>query len=358
MSDKPNKGRTGAVLLCLGLCFGLGFFAGKKFVQPIHIVQTITGPATVVTNFVTVIQKSSVAESNSLASAAGTWSESEWQRLSVQPATMDRNAKLADLLEKLAATDPMRAMQMAQAEGNLVLRKEFTQAALHGWARTAPMDAANWVMAMPNSGDRDAALSSVFSGAVVTDPNAAVAMGQKLMQQYPGDALGCGSRLIDALCDSGNFSVAANMAINGGSDQRNSWLGEAFSKWASFQPDAAAQAAQAISDPQIRDQALHGIVGGWADADPAGLAQFLGQLPAGNDRGDMLGQALKSWMQTDPLAAANWMDKNNNLGSDLDQGAAQAATMESLPTDIAVGLAEGINDPWNRSRGLPSARTF
>lgn len=354
MNSKSNNARTGVVLLCLGLCFALGFITGKKSARPIQVIQASAQPATIVTNTVTVVQKVSTAENNASPTASNRWSDSEWQQLLALPATLDRNAKLAELLEKLAAVDPARAMALAQAQGNLKLRQELVLSALHGWARKSPTDAANWAMALPNSGNRDAALSSVFAGAVAADPNAAIAMGQKLMQQNPGDALGCGSRLIDALCDSGNFSVAAALAANGSSDQRNAWMAEAFSKWASFQPDAAAQAAQAIDDPQVRNQALHGIVGGWAEADPAGLAQYLGQMPASADRGQMLGQALKSWVQTDPLAAADWMDKNSNLGPDIDQGAAQAATLESVPTDISIGLAEGISDPQLRSATLTS----
>jgi hypothetical protein len=207
-------------------------------------------------------------------------------------------------------------------------------------------------MAFPDSGQRDAELSTVFAGAIAADPQSAVTVAESLMQQYPGDAIGCGSRLIDALCDSGNFSDAANFAANSSSSERNFLMGEAFSKWATFQPDAAAQDAEAITDPQAREQALHGIAGGWAEADPEGLAQFVGQLPAGDDRAQMLGQALKNWVQTDPVAAANWMNNNSNLGADLDQGLAQVANTESLPSDEAAAWAENISDPQLRSTAL------
>lgn len=354
MKDKSSKVRIGIFLFCLGICFGLGFLAGKKSIPSIHFVQAPAGPTSIVTNVVTVIQKVPATENTPRSSAPEKWNDKDWQQWLAQAATPDRNAKLAALLEKLAAVDPTRAMALAQAEGNLSLRKDLVHAVLHGWARTAPMDAAAWVMTQPDSGERDTAIASVFAGAIATDPNAAVAVGQMVMQQYPGDAIGCGSRLIDALCDAGDFSAAANLAAGGSSSQRDSWLGEAFSKWASYQPAAAAQAAQAITDPQTRNEALHGIAGGWAETDPAGLVQFLGQLPSGNDRAQMLGQALKSWAQTDPDAAANWMNNHSNFGPDLDQGLAQVATIESLPTDVAVGWAESISDPQLRSATLAS----
>jgi len=354
MSDKLNNMRIHVVLICIGICFGLGFFVGKKSAAPMRLIQTVAGPVTFVTNTVTITQKIPVPESHPAAAAGQQWNDQDWENLAALPATPARDAELAALLEKLAAIDPARAMMIAEQEGNLKFRDQLIQAVLHGWARKSPLDAADWAMALQDSGARDRALSSVFAGAIAADPNAAVAMGQTLMQQYPGDAVSCGSRLIDALCDSGNFSAAAGLAMNGSSDQRNFWLGEAFSKWAAYQPQAAAQAAQAISDPQTRAQALHGITGGWAEADPQGAAQFLEQLPAGADRAEMLGQTLKSWALTDPKAAANWMINNSSLGPDLDQGLAQIATTESLAPDTAVPWAESINDPQLRSATLAS----
>jgi hypothetical protein len=265
-----------------------------------------------------------------------------------------RNAALADALEKLAAADPGRALALAQAEGNLKLREQLLQAAIHGWARNSPLEAANWVMTQPDSGRRDAELAAVFAGAAATSPQSAVATAKTLMQQDPSGAVSCGSRLIDALCDSGNFSAAADFAANSYSNGRNSWMGQAFSKWASYQPQEAAQAAQALTDPEIRNQALHGVVGGWAEADPSGLVQYLAQFPAGGDRGDMLGQALKSWTQNDPAAAVKWMNNNNQFGPDLDQGAARVATMPLLPTQTALAWAEDIGDPQLRSATLAS----
>jgi hypothetical protein len=291
--------------------------------------------------------KTSAVQSTSAASP-----EQVWQKLMAAAATPARNEALADALEKLAAANPGRALALSQGEGNLKLREQLLQAALHGWARNSPLDAANWVMALPNSGRRDAELATVFAGAAAANPQAAVATAKTLIQQDPSAAISCGSRLIDALCDSGNFNAAADFAANADGNGRNSWMGQAFSKWALYQPQEAVEAAQAFTDPDIRNQALHGVVGGWADADPAGLVHYLAQFPAGADRGDMLGQALKSWTQNDPVAAVNWINNNNQFGPDLDQGAARVATMPLLPTQTALAWAEVISDPQLRSATL------
>src|SRR5215469_15740741 len=327
MNGKSNSDRPHIItLLTAGLVFGVtGFFAGRVSVRPNAEPLSVSEPAVRQTQ----LNSTPATEAQSSDRTAPTQPasmispEQTWQKLLADAATPARNAALADALEKLAAVDPGRALALAQAEGNLKLREQLLQSALHGWARTSPLDAANFVMALPNSGRRDAELTTVFAGAAASNPQSAVATAKTLMQQNPGDAVGCGSRLIDALGDSGNFSVAADFAANSDSNGRNPWMAQAYSKWAAYQPQEAAQAAQALVDPDIRNQALHGVVGGWAEADPAGLVQFLAQFPAGGDRGDMLGQALKSWTQNDPVAAVGWMNNNNDFGSDLDQGAAR-----------------------------------
>ena len=152
MRDKPNNVRVQVVLICIGICFGLGFLAGRKSAAPVQLVRTVTGPVTYVTNTVTVEQKISVSGKHSAPPAAQEWNDQDWEKLAALPATPDRNAQLAALLEKLAAIDPARAMAIAQQESNLKFREQLILAALHGWARKAPLDAADWAMAMHDSG--------------------------------------------------------------------------------------------------------------------------------------------------------------------------------------------------------------
>jgi hypothetical protein len=356
MNGKSNCDRRRIIpLLCTGVVFGIiGFFVGRVSVQPNAALLSVSEPAVHETQLRTIPETRNLSSDKTtpVPSTSAASPEQVWQKLMAAAATPARNQALADALEKLAAADPARALALAQAEGNLKLREQLLQAALHGWARNSPLDAANWVIALPNSGRRDAELATVFAGASAANPQTAVATAKTLMQQDPSGAVSCGSRLIDALCDSGNFSAAADFAATADGNGRNSWMGQAFSKWASYEPQEAVQAAQAFTDPDIRNQALHGVAGGWAEADPAGLVQYLAQFPAGGDRGDLLGQALKSWTQNDPTAAANWMNNNNGFGPDLDQGAARVATTPSLPTQTALAWAEVISDPQLRSATL------
>ena len=109
--------------------------------------------------------------------------------------------------------------------------------------------------------------------------------------------------------------------------------------------------AAALSDPDQRTEALHGIVNGWNQADPAGLTKFLVQLPADPQRPQMLGQALQQWAQVDPAAASEWV-ANNELGRDMDDSIAAVASGAFLKPDEAASWAGGITNPQLRSETL------
>ena len=279
------------------------------------------------------------------------WDANKWAALISQPGSPARNATLAAMLEKLAAADPDRAMALAQAEGNLKLREDLVQASLHGWARTSPTNAANWAINLADPNAREMALSTVFAGAVAADPEEAVRVGKLVIAQNPDEAAGYGSRLIDALCAGGDFDKAAQMAASGEAQTRSGWMGEAYSKWAGFQPEEAAEAADAIADPEARNEALHGIVGGWSEADPAGLVDFVTQLPADIERDSLVSQSLERWAKEDPAAASQWMN-TRDPGPDSDQGVAAVATMGSIKPEVAAGWAESVVDPALRSETL------
>ena len=279
------------------------------------------------------------------------WDEQRWKRLSAQLATPGRDLAMAQMLERLAASDSKRAMELAQAEENLKFREELVHAALRGWGGVAPMDALTWALALPKPGEREAAVAIAFAGAIAANPEEAMRAGKRLIAQGPNNAAEYGCRMIDSLCDAGNFDKAVQFAGGGESTQRESWMGLAYSRWAALQPEEAAKAASELVDPEVRNQALHGVVGGWAQADPAALTQFLTQLPAGGDRGVMLGQALRSWVNLDPEAASRWIN-SSEMGPDLDEGVASVATLDFVKPELAVNWAESITDEKLRSATL------
>jgi hypothetical protein len=379
MPDSPRDLTTpkrfrNAALLAGGVVLGIACFLAGRFSAPRNSSRTARTEKTVQSLAVAHEPRSrSIAPTPEPLPAAGSVAsgefETKWKELSVQPGSSARNRALEELVESLAATDPDRAISLARAEDNLKLRDELLQAALHGWARTAATNAADWALALTDSNEREHALISVFAGAVAANPEEAVRLGKNLFQKNPDDAPGYGSSLIGVLCDAGNFELAMRVAADGEGQTRSGWMGAAYAGWAEFQPEQAAQAATAIQDPVLRNEALHGIVGGWAEANPAALVQFVTQLPSDGERGALLSQSLERWVAHDPEAASAWIN-NRDPGPDLDAGVAAVASMYSVAPDTAAGWAESVSNPKLRSetlvtvirnwlsKDLPAARNY
>lgn len=344
-----SPAQTGVVVVAL--C-SLSFYLGRRSVSPAANQPTVSDPLGVAdVSHAPVIKPVRPTAPHSTVATMNSWDETQWQELLSQPATVVRNHSLASLLEELAAADPQRALKLAQTEKNLTLRESLLHAALRGWGRTATEDAANWALALADENDRSAAIAAVFNGAA-DRPDQATRAAEKIFAAHPGETTGYGNSLIDALCDAGNFFEATQLA--GRSDdavQHSIWMAEAYSHWATLQPEQAARNAAALTDPAARTEALHGVVGGWADADPAGLTHFLADLPSGPDHGAMLGQALQSWVRRDPEAAAAWIN-NRDTSPDYDEGVAAVASANFVKADVALNWAESISNPKLRSETI------
>jgi hypothetical protein len=334
----------------------IGFCAGRISVSRKPLPQASLSPTSNVTAAVPGKQADSNPEvgpfrPNSLPASstiANCWDDSLWRELISQPGTVARNQRLAALLESLATTDPLRALSLAQQENNLKLREALVHASLRGWGSAAAGDAADWALAHTDDSARDSAMAAVFSGAAAR-PESALQAAKKICADHPGEATSYGNSAIDALCDAGSFSTALELIAGNADDvQRSIWSAEAYSRWAALQPDQAAQAATALTDPTARAEALHGVIGGWAQTDPAALTHFLAEQPAGGDRGSMLGQALQSWVRRDPKAAVAWIN-DHEASPDFDEGVAAVASINFVKPSQALTWAESISDPRLRS---------
>ena len=94
---------------------------------------------------------------------------------------------------------------------------------------------------------------------------------------------------------------------NSPSDARTDLLTAAYGYWAKQQPERAIYAALKLDDPAKQDAAFQAVVGGWARIDPKQLTATAIQFPEGHDRTLALTTGLRSWIEKDPAAAADWM---------------------------------------------------
>jgi len=281
-----------------------------------------------------------------------------WQAAWVEPAADARLAALIALLEELAAVDPLRALALARAESDLPLREKFLFAVLYAWARSDPGAAAAQARALPEV-DRVNAVTAVLTGAVHS-PATAVRLTEQLCRDDPARAREYGYAVIAALAQVGEYRTAVRFAesargvATGENEDRLKWIQSAFSHWARQEPEYAALATLGLTDAGSRYEALLAVVADWVRIDPEGLTEFVQHLPAGADRTNTLGEALRLWVSNNPKAASAWIDRLEP-SPELDAGVTALATLPQLIAvhpEVALSWAESIDNPGQRSNAL------
>lgn len=281
--------------------------------------------------------------------AAAAWDD-EWTELRQgRPASPRRDRALAELLERLARTDPRRALALAAAESNWDLRDDLRDAALRGWGATEPAAAAAWAKTLRLE-ERFRGMAAVLAGAA-EQPGVAVPLALDLCAADPEPAAHYGHTLVSALVARGEFGAATEFAARAKSiDTQTHVLDSAFFQWAQHQPESALAALAQVADPKVRGAALQGVLEGWSAANPRILADWAHALPAGADRAQALATVLPRWVDRDPAGATEWLNRIDP-SPELDDGFAAVATSNALIAQhprSAMDWADSISDPVKR----------
>lgn len=284
-------------------------------------------------------------------SANTSWND-RWHKTLSTTSTPARTRSLVVLIEELAKSDPKRALELAAAETNWRLRDTLRNAALRGWASVEPIAAANHALAIRPE-ERRSAVEAVMQGAAANPPEA-VKTALHLCQSDTEAAGDYGHYTIAALVDVGAFDEAVRFGNQVGTDKYPFLLKSAFFQWSRNQPQEALAAVDSIKDPLLKAQAYGEAISGWAWADGKSVAEYALALPAGSSRNDVLAEALPRWVEKDPVAATEWINKNDT-GPEFDAGIEAVANLQSLvqtrPSN-ALELASNISDPSRRAHAM------
>jgi hypothetical protein len=337
-----------AVAVAGGAGFGLGRFSARSPAE--SGVRSASG------RLATAQPTPKAGEGDARATGAGAAEspEAKFRRLAARIHNPVTEREAASALAELAAHDPQRALALALAEPNLRRRVALRDAVLRGWAAHDPDAAAQSALAVREA-DRTTAVAAVLAGAVEHSPDGAVSLGVRLIASDSAHAADYGQALLTALAEAGEFGLATKfVAASPATPLRAEQMNAAFQTWAEHEPQAAAEAVNAIADPALREEAFRGMAVGWAAADPVGLANFAAGLPAGEGRAQALANALPRWVEQDPVAAASWLAQHDT-SPDFDMGVIAVANQPGLLTDrpeMAMNLASSIADPPLRTNTL------
>ncbi|MEO7098788.1 MAG: hypothetical protein ABI162_05465 [Luteolibacter sp.] len=94
------------------------------------------------------------------------------------------------------------------------------------------------------------------------------------------------------------------------SPELDSLLARASAEWANHAPDEGVAWTQQIEDKDLRMTITAGVATSMGETDPATAAELaLKALPPGRMLDDTVVAIIQRWAQTDPLAAAAWLEK-------------------------------------------------
>lgn len=284
--------------------------------------------------------------------------DGSWEKISAQPPGSRREKKLTDLLREQAVHDPAGALALAAQEPNLRIRKTLVAAALCGWATVDPGGSAGWAAQHLTEDERKRALQGIIESGMACRDLTVQVIGE-LCEKDPTLGFDTGHSLIESLGRNGDYEMAVKFATTGTGDNRNYWLSTAFLAWAQYEPENAVAGLAKINDPTASNEALHGLIYGWATNEPAALVKFASTLPPGDVRKTAMNEGLQHWVISDPDAASSWMDQNDPA-ADLDGGVAAMATSPRLiaenPT-AAIDRAASISDPKQRAQAITDVIT-
>ncbi|HEY2123955.1 MAG TPA: hypothetical protein VGG94_00715 [Chthoniobacterales bacterium] len=125
-----------------------------------------------------------------------------------------------------------------------------------------------------------------------------------------------------------------------------------YRQWASMDPQAAAAAAALASDGNGWRSPVGQVLRNWAGQDPLSAIAWANAQSDPSAQARDIGQIVRQWGRDDPTAAANWV---NSLGSGATRDAAAAALAFSLGGSdpaAALGWAQSISDLSQRNSAL------
>jgi hypothetical protein len=267
-----------------------------------------------------------------------------WREAAALDDEAQRDQAKEALIDALAQTDPLRAIDVARNEPNEALRPRLMESAMRGWGQTDPEAALAWVAAqsMQDSGRTTAA---VFHGAA-RNPDRAIQLANNLSLSDPSRATDHALYLIAALAGEDAFSTAADFASTSAAESRAMRISDAYSRWANKSPEQALVHATQLGDPETRKTAAISVLLRWAYNDAPAAAQYALSLTDSDQRRFALSKALPIWVAAQPVEAAVWMS-NVEPSPELDLIAASIATRPrgAQKPEVSASWAENILEP-------------
>ena len=218
-----------------------------------------------------------------------------------------REGLLAAATTLMLEKNPAPALKFLARVSPPELQEDLQARLLHDWAEKAPHEALDAVLGM-GSGPYARSLAIVYETWADQDVTAAVASLDGLPSEHVRQ---CAGMAIAGESIRTDPNQALQLVVGlPQSPERDSLLVRASAEWANHAPDEAVAWTQGIEDKDLRMTITAGIATTMGETDPNAAAELaLKTLQSGKLLDDTVVAILQRWAQTDPQAAAAWLEK-------------------------------------------------
>jgi hypothetical protein len=216
----------------------------------------------------------------------------------------DRAPAMETVITTLVATDPLRAVDLAQQNLSGAAFERTLLSALQALARTDPKSAAALVSTLAPGEARTQASYFVARALATESPSGAMAWAQTLPV---GEVR---ARVLNNILDiwAAKDPVAAGQEVvkmAGGAEQE--MTAAHLATLLAANPPSAIAWAQSLANEAARSAAVVNLASAWAQRDPSAAARWAGSLEPVDVRNTALNGAISYWVLQDSDAARNYI---------------------------------------------------
>ena len=268
-----------------------------------------------------------------------------------------RSETINQLLEQLAASDPLAALEFADGIASLRDAERARNNILEVWASNEPMAALAWAdtaLADVPSNLRNSQMRAIIRGFAETNPKGAFNYTNALSTATTSELRlknSLLSEVIETQIRGGGLAEAhTTIALMVDGPNKDNLQRELVNEWAAFDPVSAAAYVQGLGSDASTGMKT-ALINEWAESDPAAAAAWLSNLSVEDPAyGQATTQITREWTRYDLTASSEWL---NSLPAspELDRAVA-TYTYRAAQEDpsSAMSWAESINDASMRNR--------
>jgi hypothetical protein len=261
-----------------------------------------------------------------------------------------RGMKLA--VEVLAHSDPQFLAQQALAIPNSRSRAELVRGLAGVWSQTDVPSALAWAKQLSEGVEKNDALLIIRSQWASQDPEAASAQISQLPENSSTTGL---ISTIAARWGSSDPTKVVKWANTLPETEKTIAMSSLAGVWAQRDPLAAGNFAAQLPPGETQNEAIKSVISSWAGQNPAQTASWVLQFPTGDLQDQGIRQVVSAWSSIDPEGVQNWASNLPTGATRDFVLKSYAEDIAYWAPDKAAGIAMLIGDQTKQDESLETA---